>query len=169
LHAFILPLKAGEAFLLLDAGGGTVDATTFIVANEDPLRLKREGVDSDGMIHSNRSDSLSDLTSAILCGSSILNKHYEDLLKRKLEDEENYFKENGVDLNMIVDSCVQDFENLIKRNYDIMAAKRPILVFIHGLRDDPGKGFAHQHLRISPSVLLQLTLVDEADRYAARR
>ena len=112
---------------------------------------------------------MSDLGLAILCGSSILNKHYEDLLKRKLKDEEDYFKENGVDSKMIIDICVQDFENLIKRNYDIMAAERPILVFIQGLRDDPGKGFAHQHLRISPSVLIQLTLADEADKYAARK
>ena len=150
-------------FLLLDAGGGTVDATTFIVANEHPLRLKREGVEPDGMIYSNRSNGFSDLSSAIWCGSSILNKLYQNLLKKKLKDEEDYFKENGGDLTTIIDICVQDFENYMKRSYDIMAAERPILVFIQGLRDDPGKGFTHQHLRISPSVLVRLTLVDEAN------
>jgi hypothetical protein len=44
-------LKAGEVFLLLDAGGGTVDAAVFVVGQSDPLRLKREGVETAGKTH----------------------------------------------------------------------------------------------------------------------
>lgn len=41
--------KEGEAFVLLDAGGGTVDATTYTVDKSSPLRLSKELVPSDGM------------------------------------------------------------------------------------------------------------------------
>ena len=34
--------------MLLDAGGGTVDATTYRVDNEFPLRLSKELVPADG-------------------------------------------------------------------------------------------------------------------------
>jgi len=34
--------------LILDAGGGTVDATTYKVDNELPLRLSKELVPPDG-------------------------------------------------------------------------------------------------------------------------
>ncbi|KAM3084866.1 hypothetical protein ACMFMG_003312 [Clarireedia jacksonii] len=39
----------GETFILLDAGGGTVDTTTYTVTNNHPLRLKREEVAATGM------------------------------------------------------------------------------------------------------------------------
>lgn len=43
-------MKEGETFILLDAGGGTVDATTYTVGNDKPLKLKREEVAAKGRI-----------------------------------------------------------------------------------------------------------------------
>jgi len=43
-------LQANEAFLILDAGGGTVDATTYMVNSEYPLRLSKELVEPAGMM-----------------------------------------------------------------------------------------------------------------------
>jgi hypothetical protein len=36
--------------VIIDAGGGTVDATTYTVTNEDPLRLKREAIEPQGIV-----------------------------------------------------------------------------------------------------------------------
>jgi hypothetical protein len=36
--------------VIIDAGGGTVDATTYTVTNEDPLKLKREAVEPGGIV-----------------------------------------------------------------------------------------------------------------------
>uniref|UniRef100_A0A093VIN4 Heat shock 70 kDa protein 12B n=1 Tax=Talaromyces marneffei PM1 TaxID=1077442 RepID=A0A093VIN4_TALMA len=40
-------ITAGDCFLLLDAGGGTVDAITYRVASRSPLRLEREEFDPE--------------------------------------------------------------------------------------------------------------------------
>jgi hypothetical protein len=90
-----------------------------------------------------------DLILAKLCGSSILNKHFEDLLHRKLKDEKSTLENGIVTLSMIIEKCVQDFENVIKRNYDVMAMENSISIFIQGLGDNPEKGFANEHIRIS--------------------
>jgi hypothetical protein len=37
-----------EAFLILDCGGGTVDATAYMLDKDRPLRLSEEIVPSDG-------------------------------------------------------------------------------------------------------------------------
>lgn len=42
--------QLGERFVLLDAGGGTVDAITYEVERVSPLRLK-EIVQPGGMLH----------------------------------------------------------------------------------------------------------------------
>lgn len=91
---------------------------------------------------------LSDSILAELCGSSFLNKYYEDLLYAKLQGEKDALEKDGVTLRGIINDCVQDFENLIKRNYDVMAKEKPLLVFIPGLRNDPEKDFILQYLRI---------------------
>jgi hypothetical protein len=36
--------------VIIDAGGGIVDATTYTVTNENPLRLKREAVEPAGIL-----------------------------------------------------------------------------------------------------------------------
>ena len=41
-------MQVNETFVLLDAGGGTVDAITYTVDKETPLRLKTEEVELDG-------------------------------------------------------------------------------------------------------------------------
>jgi hypothetical protein len=41
-------LQPKETFVLIDAGGGTVDAITYTVDKSYPLRLKAEGVEAGG-------------------------------------------------------------------------------------------------------------------------
>jgi hypothetical protein len=64
-------LRTGEVFILLDAGGGTVDITTYRVTKSDrgALRLEAEAVEPDGD----------------LCGSALIGERYAAALKRKLQ------------------------------------------------------------------------------------
>jgi hypothetical protein len=71
------------------------------------------------------------------------------LLKRKLEPDRNTQQNTIVALDRMIENAVQEFENIIKRNYDIMATEKPFSVFIQGLQDDPAKGFANEHVQIS--------------------
>ena len=68
---------------------------------------------------------------------------------RKLKDEKSDLENGVVTLDMIIEKCVQDFENVIKRNYDVMAMENSLSVFIQGLGDNHEKGFANEHIRIS--------------------
>jgi hypothetical protein len=43
--------QPGEVFLILDAGGGTVDATVYKVKQRNPLRLSKELVPPDGIVN----------------------------------------------------------------------------------------------------------------------
>jgi hypothetical protein len=43
-------IRCGQTFVLLDAGGGTVDANTYRVSNEEPLRLEHEIVPPGGIV-----------------------------------------------------------------------------------------------------------------------
>lgn len=46
--------QRGEIIVVLDAGGGTIDAATYQIANSYPLRLSEEVVQSDSR-HANDS------------------------------------------------------------------------------------------------------------------
>lgn len=59
-------IRAGETFVMLDAGGGTVDATTYKLTRSDPVRRERQAVKHG----------------ADVCGSSFLNDGY----KKRIED-----------------------------------------------------------------------------------
>lgn len=63
-------LRQDEVFIILDAGGGTVDITTYKVTSSDmgPLRLEGEVIPPDGA----------------LCGSSLITERYRSKIKEKL-------------------------------------------------------------------------------------
>ncbi|KAH8587270.1 hypothetical protein B0O99DRAFT_642186 [Bisporella sp. PMI_857] len=61
-------VKKGEVFITCDAGGGTVDLTTYKVAADAPMLRLDEIIEGDGG----------------LCGSVYLNKRFEELVKKKI-------------------------------------------------------------------------------------
>ncbi|ETN47239.1 uncharacterized protein HMPREF1541_01431 [Cyphellophora europaea CBS 101466] len=65
-------LRQGEVFVILDAGGGTVDITTYKVTSDEmgPLRLQGEVIPPDGA----------------LCGSSLITERYSRRLRAKLTE-----------------------------------------------------------------------------------
>ncbi|KAH0543127.1 hypothetical protein FGG08_002553 [Glutinoglossum americanum] len=81
-------LRPGEVFLVCDAGGGTVDLTTYEIIKNNPLEVKEAAVGSGGV-----------------CGSVMLNQRFADLVKGKL----------GTWLN---GSRLRDEVNIIKPLFD---------------------------------------------------
>lgn len=104
-----------ESFLLLDCGGGTVDAITYTLTRSSPTRM-REVVDPEG----------------VSCGSSFLNENYKKLLQHRLKHAT--IIGNDLPLERIIAAEVQKFENE-KRSINILDKKAQIdAVYIPGLQ-----------------------------------
>ena len=118
-------LREGEVFVLLDAGGGTVDVTTYqVTSNTGPLRLKGEMIKADGA----------------LCGSSFINKRYAKKLMEKLEGED--FVGGGELLKSTVDGIVSNWEVVGKPDIDVDNRKTmDFHQYIPGLKENPEKNF----------------------------
>ncbi|KAF4972875.1 hypothetical protein FSARC_646 [Fusarium sarcochroum] len=118
-------IKSGDTFVLLDAGGGTVDANTYEVSSEEPLRLSREVVPPGGGLH----------------GSSYLNEGFRAYL-RELLAEETYLERGADTINGIVEMIMIDqFEYRIKRSFDCSKPPTKKQFAITGLQDNARKGF----------------------------
>ncbi|KAJ2979435.1 hypothetical protein NUW58_g7200 [Xylaria curta] len=128
--AFILDtdpdIQAGQSFVLLDAGGGTVDANTYMVSQTQPLRLSEEIV----------------LPGGALCGSSYLNEAFRIMLLERLKSED-YLEHGRVTLEGIVENIMMnEFEYKTKRQFDIYdKQKMHETYYCAGLGDDEDKGF----------------------------
>lgn len=137
-------LQPKETFVLIDAGGGTVDAITYTVDKTYPLRLKAEGVEAGGD----------------LCGSSYLNEAFRKHLRARLKGED-YLEVNGLTIESIIDSQVIAFENEMKRSVDVVASNIPTeIVYIQGLRANPHpeKRFLNNRLKIERADLKEIFL-----------
>ncbi|KAM0137380.1 hypothetical protein ACHAP3_004187 [Botrytis cinerea] len=123
----------GETFILLDAGGGTVDTTTYTVSKEHPLKLMREEVTAAGGLY----------------GSSYLNEAFGEHLFGRLESEKSDIEIYGKTIQGIVDQQTIKFENSLKRAMDVTNENMaPIFLNIDGLRENPAKGFLENRIKI---------------------
>jgi hypothetical protein len=127
--AFVLTnerdISPGDTFVLLDAGGGTVDANTYTVSTAIPLRLTREVVQPGGGLH----------------GSSYINQGFREALERLLRNESYLNTEDSTIKGCIEKIIVNDFEYKIKRSFDIYTARGFKQFDVPGLRADPAKRF----------------------------
>jgi hypothetical protein len=64
-------LAIGETFVVCDAGGGTVDLISYTITELHPVLKLKEVVPGTGA----------------LCGSMFLNRHFEQLLKSKMDNQ----------------------------------------------------------------------------------
>ncbi|KAH1803677.1 hypothetical protein KXX36_003517 [Aspergillus fumigatus] len=131
-------VKAGDTFMVLDAGGGTVDAVIYKLRNTEPLQLEKEAVKPEGA----------------LCGSSYLNERCEEILRDRLKDE-TYLTSptpgarKAITMEGIIASQVWEFETKVKRNCDIMDSNfTGHVFFIQGLRENKAKNFTDHRLRL---------------------
>ncbi|RYC58125.1 hypothetical protein CHU98_g8073 [Xylaria longipes] len=97
-------IRPQDTFVLLDAGGGTVDANTYTVNQTEPMRLKAEGAPPQGGLY----------------GSSYLNEQFRDLIRDRLATEEAYFAARGDTIDAIAETIMMnEFEYRCKRSEDI--------------------------------------------------
>ncbi|KAJ5199425.1 hypothetical protein N7491_000016 [Penicillium cf. griseofulvum] len=98
-------LQKGETFLVCDAGGGTVDFTTYTVKAQNPLRL-REATNPTGEDH----------------GSTCVNREMEkDIQDRFKSDSESeaVLSEKGISTEyQLFHDVFRKFEEELKRNFD---------------------------------------------------
>ncbi|KAJ9133270.1 Hsp70 family protein-like protein [Pleurostoma richardsiae] len=144
--AYVLELNReiipGDTFVLLDAGGGTVDATTFTVTQTTPLRLSEEVVEPSGGLH----------------GSSFINEAFRKHL-RELIKEERYLEQGLETLDGIVEKyMIAEFEYKIKRNFDYTVANGRKRVQIPYLRDNPERGISRSSFWIPMSKIKEMFL-----------
>ncbi|SPO06110.1 related to hsp70 protein [Cephalotrichum gorgonifer] len=126
-------IQHGDTFVLLDAGGGTVDANTYTVTSTSPLSLVRE-VDTPG---------------GGLFGSSYVNQEFSDMLRELLATETYLDDENNGTIRGHVERIiVNEFEYRMKRSFDMYKAKGNKSFDIPGLRDNPVKGFKNGSIKV---------------------
>ncbi|PVH73654.1 hypothetical protein DL98DRAFT_371077, partial [Cadophora sp. DSE1049] len=115
---------AGNVITSLDCGGGTVDAVTYQVGRNYPLRLGEQIVPPGG-------DN---------CGGSYLNRRFEQFAAHRLRDE-TYLFENGYTLEDIVEKASAVFEMNDKRHKDVTQSPLSMGFYeIPNLKSDISRG-----------------------------
>ena len=122
-------LYPGETVLVLDCGGGTVDAITYQLLETDPLRV-REISKPKGLS----------------CGASFLNEEFRNFLEDRLEEASI---QTNTPLSKILDSTVIGWENGQKRKIDVTKKEQKIdSIHIPGLKRDDSRGFSSDSLPV---------------------
>ncbi|SCO27216.1 related to hsp70 protein [Fusarium fujikuroi] len=135
-----IEIKAGECFILLDSGGGIVDASTYQVSMHEPLRLETEIVAPEGCLH----------------GSSYLNEDFRAYLEGILA-EETYLNDGVETIHGIAERITfAEFEKRIKRGFDYNLTTSRKEIYIRGLRDNPAKGFRNECLYIPKQKIQEI-------------
>lgn len=144
---------------MLDAGGGTADATTYTITSEMPLRLATEVIRPNGRSHVISFTLFDGLTfEGKLHGSSYLNLAYEELLNKKLKPQQMHLELNGMTIQNYVDKSVWDFEHFWKRTLDITKSIASHTVPVTGVREHKDTGCITNAVKIFGCVCLSSLL-----------
>ena len=108
-------IKIGDKFMLVDAGGGTVDVITYEVKALQPMLQVAEVTSGSGA----------------LCGSSFINQCFQDSLKTNLSLDSEWDDE-------VLEEASERFERVIKRSF-AGVGNEEFQVPVSGMRDDPQK------------------------------
>ena len=87
-------IVVGDSFVLCDAGGGTVDLITYTVDALKPVLRLSEAVAGKGLV----------------CGSSILNRRFQEWLEDLLGKDPDWDDE-------VLEVATKDFEDTVKRRF----------------------------------------------------
>ncbi|QPC60088.1 hypothetical protein HYE67_002319 [Fusarium culmorum] len=116
-------IHVGNTFVLVDAGGGTVDAQTYTVTKEAPLRLQNQAIRHSGYS----------------CGSNALNELLFEYVLKILDEHEYLDDQNGMNREGFArKAAFHDFETIYKAEWDMFNPDNPDCLFeIPGLRFNP--------------------------------
>ncbi|KAK8046368.1 hypothetical protein PG996_014432 [Apiospora saccharicola] len=87
-------LEVGQSFIVLDAGGGTVDIITYTITSLDPVLQVKEAASGAGDF----------------CGAAFIDKAFADHLRATLGNEEDFDNE-------VLGHACRDFEANVKRHF----------------------------------------------------
>ncbi|KAJ9284373.1 hypothetical protein DTO021C3_8018 [Paecilomyces variotii] len=118
-------LNVGDTIVLCDAGGGTVDLITFSIVELKPrLRLKEEAPGSGA-----------------LCGSTFLNRRFEEFLEKKLSSEPGWGRDT-------LEEALQRFETVAKRVFD-GNLHNEFMIPVPGIDDNDDLGVRRGKMKLS--------------------
>ncbi|KAF2258275.1 hypothetical protein CC78DRAFT_621938 [Lojkania enalia] len=126
----------GETIVIVDAGGGTIDAVTYKVARKTPLRLSREVVDSYSELR----------------GASYINERFAKSLNIKLK-RETYLEKNGKTITSIVEALTSDFELSAKRTINTKRNRDTLSVYVDDLKPNSQRNFLQNELLLTHKEL----------------
>ena len=118
-------LEVGDTFVVCDAGGGTVDLITYNVSALKPiLRLSEVSIGS-----------------GLLCGSSFLNRRFEQFIKAKLGNEPRWDSD-------VLEEAMKHFEHRVKRQFCGRFGER-FLIPVPGLADNAALGIKRNKMTLA--------------------
>jgi len=126
-------VKIGDAFVICDAGGGTVDLISYIVENVKPLRMK-ECVMGDGG----------------LCGAIFLDEEFERYIRTRVGREQYDRLSMRAKENMRV-----NFDRGLKRSFARDTTER-LLVELHGIADNSDDDIEDETITIKYLTMLEI-------------
>ncbi|KAM6516430.1 hypothetical protein FALCPG4_014614 [Fusarium falciforme] len=126
-------LKKGDAFVVCDAGGGTVDLISYKVNNTSPLEIEECAI-GDGD----------------LCGSTRLDKSFEKYIET-LVGKDQYSKLKEINKKKMM----RVFENGVKRCFTLESTKE-YTVELKGVEDNEGHGIEDDTITLDHSMLRTL-------------
>ncbi|KJZ69823.1 hypothetical protein HIM_10776 [Hirsutella minnesotensis 3608] len=123
-------LTKGDAFVVCDAGGGTVDLISYKTLGLDPLRIEECAVGEGG-----------------LCGSVFLDLAFERYIKM-IVGQEQY----GTVSELNKKRMLKDFEFGVKRCFTV-ESKKDYSVDLRGVKDDFMAGIIDETINLKQSML----------------
>lgn len=130
----LLNLKIGDAILIVDCGGGTVDLIAYEVEEEQPFSVA-ECIAGSG-------DS---------CGSTALNRNFSNILRAKIRKMK--LPDGSRTAGKVYAKCIMDFENRIKADFRNNGQKWAVDVGIEA--DFPDAGIEEGYMTFTNEEILQ--------------
>ncbi|KAI8631807.1 hypothetical protein F5Y19DRAFT_472691 [Xylariaceae sp. FL1651] len=146
-------LSIGDAFVVVDAGGGTVDLITYSITSLSPILEVREATEGTGGV----------------CGSTLVNSRFARFLTTKLE------KENGWN-NEVLSNALIRFEDKVKKRFALndITQNTTYNIEVRGMAANRDAGMTRDgrfsfsatdlHMFFEPDILKIIQLVKEQIR-----
>lgn len=121
-------LRAGDKFVLCDAGGGTVDLISYTIDELKPVVKISEAAAGSGAA----------------CGSTFLNRIFRKYLETNFSDNDGWDEDT-------LEGALDRFETTTKRKFN--GEQDDIVIPVPGLSNDKSKGVLRGKLTLSASTL----------------
>ncbi|OBT44564.1 hypothetical protein VE00_05799 [Pseudogymnoascus sp. WSF 3629] len=133
-------LSIGDTFVICDAGGGTVDLISYTIEQLEPTLQVKEAAPGSGA----------------LCGSTYLNRRFQEFLESKLGQELGFEQET-------VNDAMKKFDEEIKREYSTDVKNANYWVPVPGLSNNPELGIRRNKLTLPPDDVREILkpVIDE--------